>query len=290
MSETSPVSEASAQDQKIPVRDRYALAGTVFQPLDVPARRAVIINNATAIPRRFYRHFAGALARAGYLVVSYDYRGTGDSRPKRLRGFRARMRDWGLLDMAGVVDWAHSELKPDRLFMVGHSVGGQVAGLLDNAEKIDAMITMSAQSGHWRLQGGEQKYLVFLHAYLTLPVFSHMFGYMPWNRLLGGEDLPKHAALEWARWCRDPEYLLGDDSLPLHRYEHFTAPILAYSFGDDKWGTPEAVDAMMQAYPNVERRHVEPSEVGLASIGHVGYFKQAAQPLWQDAIDWLDSR
>ena len=61
MSETSPVSEASAQDQKIPVRDRYALAGTVFQPLDVPARRAVIINNATAIPRRFYRHFAARL-------------------------------------------------------------------------------------------------------------------------------------------------------------------------------------------------------------------------------------
>ena len=277
------------QNRKIPARDGFLLASTVFGPVDVAASRVVIINSATAIPRRFYRHFAAALARAGYLTVTYDYRGTGGSRPKRLRGFRARMRDWGLLDMAGVVDWASTELKPDRLFMVGHSVGGQVTGLLDNAEKIDGMITMSAQSGHWRLQGGEQKYVVCLHTYVTLPMFSHLFGYMP-RWLLGGEDLPKDAALEWARWCRDREYLLGDDTLPLHRYEHFSAPILAYSFGDDKWGTAESVDAMMQAYPNVERRHVEPSEAGLESIGHVGYFKQAAQALWQDAIDWLKAR
>ena len=66
--------------------------------------------------------------------------------------------------------------------------------------------------------------------------------------LLGGRDLPKNAALEWAQWCRDPDDLLSDDTLPLHRYKHFSAPILAYSFGDDKWGTSKAADAMMQAY------------------------------------------
>ena len=72
--------------------------------------------------------------------------------------------------------------------------------------------------------------------------------------------------------------------------QRLTAPVLAYSFGDDKWGTPQSVDAMMRAYPNLERRHVEPADVGLASIGHVGYFKPASQPLWQDTIDWLDDR
>jgi len=30
--------------------------------------------------------------------------------------------------------------------------------------------------------------------------------------------------------------------------------------------------------------------MGLASIGHLGYFEPAAQCLWSDTIDWLDQR
>jgi predicted alpha/beta hydrolase len=111
---------------------------------------------------------------------------------------------------------------------------------------------------------------------------------MPWSLLGSGEDLPKNAALEWAAWCRNRKYILGDTTLPLERYQRFTAPVLAYSFGDDKWGTPRSVDKMMRAYPNLERRHVEPADVGLARIGHVGYFKPASLRLWEDTIAWFD--
>ncbi|MDX1572327.1 MAG: alpha/beta fold hydrolase [Xanthomonadales bacterium] len=275
----------STKDTKIHARDGHPLAATVWRP--PVARRVAIINSATGVPRGFYRHFGMALAEAGYMAIAYDYRGTGDSAPKHLKGCNARMRDWALLDMTGVIDWVRTHLEPEKLFLVGHSIGGQAAGLIDNADAIDGMITMSAQSGYWRLQGGEQKYLTGLHVHVTLPLLSRLFGYMPWSRLNGGLDLPKGVALEFARWCRDPDYLLGDRSLPLHRYRQFTAPVLAYSFGDDKWGTRESVDAMMKAYPNVERRHVEPAEAGLDRIGHVGFFRPASKNLWAEAIDWL---
>jgi len=192
--------------------------------------------------------------------------------------------------MAGVVDWVAGELEPERIFFVGHSLGGQVAGLLDNASSIDGMVTMSAQSGHWRLQGGEQKIVVLLHTWISLPLLSRLFGYMPWGFFGSGEDLPKCAALEWAGWCRNRSYILGDETLPLARYRQFTAPVLAYSFGDDKWGTAPSVDAMMQAYPRLERRHVEPADFGLDRIGHVGYFKPGSEALWRDTIAWLDER
>ncbi len=139
--------------------------------------------------------------------------------------------------MAGVVDWAVSELRPVRLFLVGHSFGGQTAGLLDNGSAVDGMVTMSAQSGYWGRQGGVQKLVVFLHAWLSLPLLPRIFGFMPMRRFGLGEDLPRGVALEWGRWCRNPDYLLGDSSLPLDRYASFTAPVLAYSFGDDAWGT-----------------------------------------------------
>lgn len=283
----SPPTSVASRPVTIGSRDGFPLGGRVFQAA-APSDRSVIINAATAVPHNFYRHFADSLAGAGYTAVTWDYRGIGDSRPESLRGFPARARDWVLWDMAAVVDWVARELHPQALFLVGHSFGGQAAGLLENASSIDGMVTMSAQSGHWRLQGGGQKLMVLIHTYLTLPLLPRLFGYMPWGLLGSGEDLPKHAALEWAGWCRKRDYILGDRTLPLDRFRAFTAPVLAYSFDDDAWGTSRSVDTMMRAYPNVERRHVRAAEVGLDRIGHVGFFRPASRTLWDDTIAWLD--
>ena len=281
--------EITARPTTIPARDGFPLSATLYAAEPAPGR-VVIISSATAVPQRFYRHYACALGAAGFTAVTYDYRGIGGSRPASLRGFAAKTRDWGLLDMAGVVDWVHSELRPERIFMMGHSVGGQVTGLLDNSALIDAMITVSAQSGHWRLQGAEQKLAVAFHVYVSLPLFARLLGYMPWSWFGSAEDLPGGAALEWSRWCRHRDYLLGDATLPLHRFAEFRAPVLAYSIGDDKWGTRPAVDAMMAAYPNVERRHLEPGRFGLRSIGHFGFFRPQAKDAWPEGIAWLNAQ
>ena len=289
MTNTAHTDTVKTQAHTILARDGYPLAATLHRGDSTPPR-VVVINPAIAVPGKFYRHFAAGLAEAGYTALTWDYRGIGASRPEKLRGFEATARDWIFSDMVGVVDWVVAEFRPERIFFVGHSLGGQVAGLLENASLIDGMVTMSAQSGHWRLQGGEQKIVVLFHTWVSLPLLSRLFGYMPWGLLGSGEDLPKGAALEWAGWCRNRRYILGDETLPLDRYRDFNSPVLAYSFGDDKWGTPRSVDAMMRAYPKVERRHLEPSDFGLARIGHVGYFRPGSEPLWRETIAWLDKR
>lgn len=282
------MTEIETTDVQIPARDGYPLAATRYGPASTSARVAVI-SSATAVHRRFYRSFGTALAEAGYTVVTYDYRGIGDSRPASMRGFDARMRDWALLDMAGVLDWVRTTLAPSRLCLVGHSVGGQVAGLLEDTSDVAGMVTFSAQSGYWGMQGGSEKWKVAFHVHGTFPVLTHLWGYMPWRKLGSGEDLPKGVALEWAGWCRNPAYLRGDDSLPLDRYARFSAPVLAYSIDDDDWGTPRSVDAMMSAYPQLERRHIVPADSGIPKLGHFGYFRAPAQPHWHEPIAWLDA-
>jgi predicted alpha/beta hydrolase len=272
----------------IPARDGFPLGATAYQPETNPTRTTISIHSATAVPQRFYRTLAGYLAQNGYRVVTYDYRGTGASRPASLRGFKTRACDWALQDMAGVVDWVRSTDRPQRHFLIGHSIGGQLVGLLPNGHLIDAMVTLSSQSGYWRLQGGMQKIAVAFHVHVTLPLMAHLFGYMPWSWIGSAEDLPKGVALDWSRWCRQPGYLLDDDRLPVDRYRQFQAPVLAYSFDDDNWGTRRAVDAMMGAYPHVTRRHVRPADIGRPGIGHFGYFRPGAERLWQAAIDWLE--
>ncbi len=282
---TEPTAEPA--DLTIPARDGYPLAARIFGG---GRDRAVVISSATAVPQRFYRHFAAALAEAGYTALTYDYRGIELASTSELRRLDATARDWALSDLPGVVDWVAEVLGPERLFLVGHSFGGQVAGMYDRPERVAGMVTMSAQSGHWRLQGGEQKLVVWLHAHLTLRLLPRILGYMPMRAMGAGENLPAGVALEWARWCRRRDYLLGDTSLPLDRYARFTAPVLAYSIDDDAWGTARSVDAMMGAYPNLERRHLVPSAVGLEAIGHLGFFRPTCHRLWAEAMGWLARR
>lgn len=96
----------------VPARDGFALAATRYHPDANPTHTVVLIHSATVVPRQYYRPFATFLAEEGYTAVSYDYRGIGGSRPASLRGFRAWARDWALLDMAGVIDWAVATFRP----------------------------------------------------------------------------------------------------------------------------------------------------------------------------------
>jgi predicted alpha/beta hydrolase len=276
-------------DATIPASDGFALAATVFEPKS-PPQFVTVISAAMATPRRLYELYARYLSRAGHFVVTYDYRGTGDSRPESLKGFQARMRDWAEYDLSGVIAWARAQCGPCPLFLIGHSFGGQAAGLLENAADVRAMVTVSSQSGYWGLHPGVEKYRVWFFAHVGFWLLSSLYGYLPWSRFVKGEDLPKQAALEWARWSRSPDYLCGDRTLESRRnFPRFTAPILAYSFSDDIWGSKRSVDAMMSYYTgaSLERRHVTPDDLGLDKIGHIGFFLPTARALWREVDAWL---
>jgi predicted alpha/beta hydrolase len=264
-----------------------ALAASVFE--NPGSDTVVLVNAATGVPRQFYKYFADHLCDNGWTTVTWDYRGIGDSAPPRLRGFDVRMRDWALIDMQAIVDWLSSEFGPRRIFSVGHSFGGQGIGLIETPQRISALVGVSAQSGYWGVQGGFEKHRARFAVTFLIPVLTRLFGYFPWSRFAAGEDLPAGVALEWARWCRNRDYLLGDETLPLGRYEAFDAPVLAYSIEDDDWGTPRAVDDMMRAYSNVTRRHLVPANYGLEKLGHMGFFRQGSEQVWDEVVRWLEA-
>ncbi len=276
---------SQAADRRIDAQG-HTLAASVFEAPG--SDTVVLVNAATGVPRQFYKYFAAYFRDNGWTTVTYDYRGIGESAPPSLRGFTVRMRDWALIDIPEVIDWVSSEFRPRRLFAVGHSFGGQGIGLIERPQRITAMVGVSAQSGYWGVQGGVEKYRARFAVTVLIPVLTRLFGYFPWSRFAAGEDLPAGVALEWARWCRDRNYLLGDETLPLGRYDAFAAPILAYSIEDDDWGTAPAVDDMMRAYRDVTRRHLVPADYGLDKIGHMGFFRSGSEAIWDEVIAWLE--
>jgi predicted alpha/beta hydrolase len=271
---------------RITAEDGYVLGGTLLRAAN--SRRVVIVHGATAVPHLFYRRFAEFLQSRGLSVLLYDFRGVAASAPKSLKGFAAKCSDWGMLDMPAAVAWVQKNLSPERIYFVGHSAGGQQAGLLEDSSMVDAMLTVCAQSGYWRLQGGREKFNVLLQVGLVIPLLVRVVGYLPWSRLAKAEDLPAGVALQWARWCRHRDYLHHDQSLPLERFRRFSAPVLAYSIDDDHWGTKAAVDALTDSsYPHAERRHIVPAGYEINRLGHMGYFRPGSEPLWVEAVDWL---
>lgn len=278
----------NAKTVKIVADDGCELGGTYLPALSGKCKRVAIVHGATAVPHHFYRRFGAYLQARGISVLLYDFRGVGCSAPAQLKGYHAKCSDWGLLDMPAAQSWVQKKLSPERLYFVGHSAGGQQAGLIKNASAIDAMVTVCAQSGYWQLQGGSEKYKVMLQAYLAIPLLVALHGYLPWSRFAKAEDLPAGVAAQWARWCRHPRYIFGDRTLPLERYQQFSAPVLAISIDDDNWGTALSVDNLTQySYSCVDRRHVIPSDYGINQLGHLGYFRDGSEVLWQEALEWL---
>ena len=228
---------ARIRDISFPANDGYSLAATEFMP-DGPPSAAIVINSATAVPRRIYRGFATYLAERGFAVLTYDYRGVGDSRPKSLVGFPARMRDWAALDVAAAVEHLRTRWPALPLAAVGHSFGGQAIGLLPNNAVISRTLMIAAQAGYWRLFHRPENYrvLAMLNAGRLV---THAFGYTPgWSGI--GEDLPKGVFLEWTKWVMSPRYFLDDPTLPeLANFPRYRGALRAIGIDDDPWATPD---------------------------------------------------
>ena len=73
------------EERRIEAPDGHPLAVTLFHP-DTPVGLSVLIGSATGAPRRYYANFARHLAARGCTVVSFDYRGIGDSIDPMLPG------------------------------------------------------------------------------------------------------------------------------------------------------------------------------------------------------------
>jgi predicted alpha/beta hydrolase len=284
--------EAGIKETRLRIQalDDYPLAATLFSP-DAGAERVVVINSAAAVPRKIYYPFARYLARRGFAVMTYDYRGVGESRPDKLRHLDARMRDWAECDAAGALECARTQFPNFSIGVVGHSFGGHALGLAHNNQLVVSAVIIASHAGYWRYCVGFEKYRIYALFNLVLPPMSLAFGYAPLKRFGFGEDLPKGVGGEWSRWCGMKRYFFDDPSLAsLGNFAQMRAPLLAIGVDDDLWATPQAIDLLVSGFSGskVVREQIAPARAGLAKMGHFGWFRPSAGPgVWGRAAEWL---
>lgn len=287
-------------DIRLPATDGYLLAATLYLPRGA-RRQAVLINSATAVPRKLYKGLASYLARRGSAVLTYDYRGIGDSRqksstdpnkPRSLAGFDASMSDWAARDVTAAVAWMRQRYRSMPLNYIGHSFGGQALGLLANNSDISRALLIAAQAGYWKLMAAPERYRVYAMLNFAGRPLTRLFGYTPgWAGL--GQDLPKGVFLEWVDWVMSERYMFDDPKLKaLENFANYKGALRALCISDDPWATRPAMELLCSGFISTapEILTVAPADAGVARIGHFGFFRpEHRDTLWRGAAEWLEA-
>ena len=276
--------------------DQTKLTAKKYTPT-VAVKAVVLIPAAMGVKQQFYTPFAEFLCEHGMAVLSFDYRGMGESLPDEyrhsLRGFQATLNDWAELDYNAALLAAHAWQPDVPLLVVGHSLGGQLAGLLPDNHLIDGLLTVGCGTGYWRDNAPQLKRYVWLLWYFLVPFYTTICGYFPGKKLRKVGNLPKGVIYQWSRWCRDHRYFVDQAGQAMQTYHHqMRAPVLCMSFTDDEMMGRKNIDSLHDYFHNapVERRYIQPQDVAARRIGHFGFFRsEFRNSLWQQALQWLSA-
>lgn len=276
----------------IPTADGATLVGTLYRPSGGVAPKATVqIHGALGVRRGLYRHFARYLATQGFAVLAFDLRGTGDSRPRSLRGFEASFSIWGQKDMPAALDWMSERFPGLPSFVVGHSLGGQLTGLMPNHELLSGVVLLFAGTGYvfafdasMALQGA-----LYLYVYLALAV--RIFGYGPCRYVTNSEDLPAGVVREWTRWSRSARWMSGYIPSSELLHSKFKLPLRVFALEDDRVSPPRNCEAFVREYyrnANAEYTVLPGRSATGSRVSHFGYFSAGHEGYWHSIASWLE--
>lgn len=281
------------KNEIISAQDGYKIKALVLTPITPNPKAVIQFHSGTVTKKEFYLKLANYLVDQKYIVVLFDYRGVGESKPKNLRGFEMSISDWGRDDANSVTEWIKNEYPNQAVHLLAHSMGGQIYGLMQNWKIFEKVILLTTSSGNFnKFSPISYKLKVKWPALLLFPLLIKIYGYIP-KRYGVGEDWPKGVAQDWIKNSKInglmPVYLNAKVSQSY--YQQIDKEITAWYFPDDSMSTPETIKELALSYPNARLKIqiIQPVEVGLEKVGHFGLFKSKAKDrLWPMLVEEIE--
>ena len=270
--------------------DHNLISVTVFEPQN-PNGKLLLINSATGVKQQIYFSFAKYFAENGFTAITYDYRGIGDSKPKKMNGFHATMRIWGTDDFKTVTDFIKKNYQNHQKFCLGHSVGALIIGMNEDAHIFDKFIFVATQDAYIGNLKANIAASAVLGFGIAVPLTTKFFGYFPAHRFGLGESLPKGVAYDWRT-------LILNKKSTSRLYEkiatHFSKDLKQETFiihaEDDPWVTMKGMENLMNnVYPHLKKtyREIKVSDSEKGEIGHINFFRSFNKSLWKIVLNEL---
>jgi predicted alpha/beta hydrolase len=296
-------SEPTFETIDIRTRDGWSLRADVHRP-QRPAhstgRGVAVLAHAMMARRSEFDRPEGQgmvafLVERGWRVVSFDFRGHGDSRPTAREGGRYSYDDLVAGDLPTVCAFARSEAGTGgRVVLLGHSLGGhtalaaQGAGLID----LDAVVALGATIWLRELDPSPSRWWVKRAIMEGMLRLSLRAGRFPARALrLGSDDEALPFVQDVGRFTRDSAWTSADGTLDyLAGLGRVRVPVLQVtSDGDRLECAPECGARFVGrcAGPREWFRVTQaddggpaPSHMGLVTSGRV-------KSVWQRAESWM---
>jgi predicted alpha/beta hydrolase len=162
---------------KIIATDGIELDANLLLPAE--PKGIIQINGATAVLKEFYFDIASYLVEHNYGVLIFDYRGIGGSAPKEgLKNSKIEYTDWGRLDMTAALAYLKNRFPTLPIQFLGHSVGGQSIGLIQNTKNnVKGMVTVNTSSGYHGSMTLKYKLRNLLFFEIIRPITLSIWGY-----------------------------------------------------------------------------------------------------------------
>ena len=251
-----------------------------------------MIGPATGIKQTFYYNFANFLCENGFGVLTFDNRGIGASKRGSINHMNPTLVDWGKLDMTAALEQLKATFPEKDYHLVGHSAGGQLVGLMENALDLKSMFNYACSSGSLRNSRYPFKIKSYLFLNILIPISNVLFGHMKSQWVGMGEPLPKGVAAQWRKWCNGSGYVAVDLGKTIHEhyYHKLEIPSIWFWATDDDIANLDNVKDMIRVYSKMPAEIValDPKKLGFKDIGHMKFFSSRRKSLWTNALDWLN--
>jgi predicted alpha/beta hydrolase len=297
------------EEVEIRTKDGWALRAGVCEPMSGAsgaggrARGVAVLAHALMARRsEFHRAdggLAGFLAARGWRVVSFDFRGHGESSPRADQGGRYAYDDLVRSDLPAVVSFARSRARGrlGRLpvVVVGHSLGGHtsLAAQATGGIHVDALVGFGACPWVRDLEPSASRWVAKRALVAGMVAMARRVGRLPARALRRGsddeslacmEDIGRFARAGWASADGRHDYLsaIGRVRVPV---------LQVVSSGDRLECAPACGAALLEGCGGRGARdlvRIEGSDGGGKPPGHMGMVtSQRLKDAWTRVEEWM---
>lgn len=272
-----------------------------YFPLNNSAADVLLIFPAMGVAAKHYDALAEALNSAGLQAVVAELRGLGSSTVRAGKGRDFGYREIVELDFPAQLRAVRNAFSNNRVFLLGHSLGGQLACLMmaqqfsqpDTGEKlpkVDGLILSASCAIDFR--GWAFPRNLFTLAFTQgSALIAQIFGYYPGHKLGFGGLAARRLILDWAQSARSGRYrLLGTDYDFESALQNVELPILSLNYQDDRFAPTTATQKLLDKMPNSTATMVllDAQELDAKTADHFSWMRSPT-PVAARVKRWLSS-
>jgi len=284
------VSEIEKQTIPVNMNDGARSAITVFSGRVHESAPVVLFVPALGVTAEFYEPFAIAGIEHGWISITADLRGNGQSsvRPSRQTDFG--YHEMVTYDLPAYVSAVKREFPENPFFILGHSLGGQLSALCLslNPEGVMGLILVTSCSVFFRGWDFPHNIGVLLGTQV-IRLLAEIFGYFPGRKIGFGGVEARQVMRDWANEALTGRYSIANSH---HDFEtllgQITIPVLAINFENDFLAPKKAADYLLRKMANAQltQWNLTEGDLGPDRASHFQWVRNP-EPLAAKIDEWM---